>query len=93
MLSVFITPWTKPTRIQCTINVAVRRQISGNQRPYTSGPGSPSSGKCVRITHSASARRMSSSRRAAKISKLPNRTNDGATRVTTAPGSGRGLPS
>ena len=33
MLSVFITPWTKPTRIQCTISSAVRRQTSANQRP------------------------------------------------------------
>jgi len=29
---VFITPWTKPTRIQSATITAVRRQISSNQR-------------------------------------------------------------
>lgn len=36
---------------------------------------------------------LRSSLREAKISKLPKRMKDGATRHTTAPGSGRGLPS
>ncbi len=31
MLSVFITPCTKPTRIQCAMSRAVRRQISTSQ--------------------------------------------------------------
>ena len=31
MLSLFITPCTKPTRIQCTINPAVREAISAIQ--------------------------------------------------------------
>jgi hypothetical protein len=30
MLSVFITPWMKPTRIQCAIMIAVRRATSAN---------------------------------------------------------------
>ena len=32
MLSVFITPWTKPTRIQCATIRALRSQTSRNQR-------------------------------------------------------------
>ena len=36
MLSVFMTPWTKPTRIQCTIMVAVVRQTSSNKAMYVS---------------------------------------------------------
>ena len=31
MLSVFITPWTNPTRIQCAIIVAVRSQTASNR--------------------------------------------------------------
>ena len=50
MLSVFITPWTNPTRIHSAIITAVRRQISSNQRAYTAGDGAPSSGKCMAIT-------------------------------------------
>jgi hypothetical protein len=36
MLSVFITPCTKPTRIHSTIIVAVRSQTSPNQATYRS---------------------------------------------------------
>ena len=94
MLSVFITPCTKPTRIQCATSVAVRRQTSSNQRAYVAGDGAPSSGKCVRdhvVGEPLAA--ASSSCCAARISKLPKRTNDGATRQTTAPGSACGWPS
>ncbi len=52
MLSVFITPWTKPTRIQCRIMSTVVREIS-NQAARTAGDdGSPRCGKSVRIVKS-----------------------------------------
>ena len=41
MLSVFITPCTKPTRIHSLTSLAVRRQISSNQVAYTDGDGVP----------------------------------------------------
>ena len=39
MLSVFITPWTKPTRIQCATITAVRAQTSREPaRAYSASP-------------------------------------------------------
>ena len=97
MLSVFITPWTKPIRIQSTIISAVNRTTSANQSVITSSGCSPlpsaRSGKSVRIVQSTSRRNSSNSPRVRKSSKLPKRTNDGLTRHTTAPSSGAGLPS
>ncbi len=75
-----------------TIIRAVRRQTSANQATYVStdgvSPAASSSGKSLRIVKSARRFSNSTSPRAARISKLPKRTNDGATRQTTAPGSG-----
>ena len=93
MLSVFITPCTKPTRIQCTTSSAVRRAHLGEQahvgRP---GPGlAELAGSACAPCSAAAARAASCSSRAASSSKLPKRRNEGATRHTTAPGSGAGM--
>ena len=99
MLSVFMTPWTKPTRSHSHTMSAVRRTTSSKKRAYRSGDELPDSvsaarsGKSALMTKSVSVRNVSMSPREAKISKFPNRTNDGATRQTTAPGSSSGWPS
>ena len=58
MLSVFITPWTKPTRIQSATMRAVRSATCANHSARTAGSaGSPpisSSGKSRRIVKSIS---------------------------------------
>ncbi len=45
MLSVFITPWTKPTRIQPATIQAVRSQTWANHSASPSPPRPASSGK------------------------------------------------
>ena len=97
MLSVFITPCTKPTRIQCATMTAVRSQTSANQRarmPSSTGwPSATSSGKSRRIVNSTRRASSATSPREAGSSKLPKRMKEGATRQTIAPGSARGRPS
>ena len=93
MLSVFITPWTKPTRIQCATMRAVRSQTCANHSARTARIAG-----CRRrhqfgeiaadreVDQLLAAARTSP--RDAGSSKLPKRMNDGATRQTIAPGSG-----
>ena len=102
MLSVFITPCTKPTRIQCATIRAVRSQTCreplGAQRLGESigravpRPGNEL-GKVALDGEVDEPRQQRHSPRDAGSSKLPKRMNDGATRQTIAPGSGSGLPS
>ena len=47
MLSVFMTPCTKPFAIHPAMSSAVRRHTSLSSAWYASGDGAPSSGKCV----------------------------------------------
>ena len=96
MLSVFITPCTKPTRIQCATISALRWQTSVNHAAYRASPLWPLSarvGKSRRMVKSTSCSSSGRSPREAGSSKLPKRMKEGATRHTTAPGSARGLPS
>ena len=96
MLSVFITPCTKPTRIQSATMRAVRSHTC--REPLRSAICSLSldvpelsSGKSRRIVKSISWFSSATSPRAAGSSKLPKRMNDGATRHTIAPGSMLGV--
>ena len=93
MLSVFITPCTKPTRIQCATNSADRSHTCPNHSSRSAGPEPPISGKSRRMVKSTSFASTSTSPRDAGNSKFPKRMNEGATRQTTAPGSLRGWPS
>ena len=93
MLSVFITPCTKPTRIQCAIVSAV---LSATSFSHSTRPWSESEewwGKCCLTVLSTRARRVFWSPAIACIWKLPNRMKLSATLHTIAPGSGAGLPS
>ncbi len=63
MLSVFITPCTKPTRIQCAIITAVRTHTSPNHVAYSCSPSPSSSGKSRRMQNSSSCRNSSRSPR------------------------------
>ena len=65
MLSVFITPWTKPTRIQCATITAVRSQTSANHAAYSASPSPDRCGKSRRIVKSTSVRSRSVSPREA----------------------------
>ncbi|MGC4070252.1 MAG: hypothetical protein QM784_37440 [Polyangiaceae bacterium] len=89
----FMTPCTNPTDIHPAMRSAVRSVTVRKNSTYVAGDGAPSSGKYVVNTVSKYRLSNDTSSRAAKISKLPNRTKDGATRHTMAPGSARGLPS
>ena len=98
MLSVFITPCTKPTRIQCAIISAgafayLREPLGAQRFVERAGSGAGNSGKSRRIVKSTSCASNATSPRDAGSSKLPKRMNDGATRHTIAPGSARGCPS
>ena len=86
MLSVFITPWMKPTFIHCAISAAWR-SATCSSRPRKR-PGVPTrSGSWRAIVYSASWRTRSRSPRAAKNWNVPTRMWLAATRVSTAPGS------
>ncbi len=59
MLSVFRTPWTNPTRIQCTTSSAVRSHTSANMAASFVSKVAPAVsrwGKSARMVNSASRR-------------------------------------
>jgi hypothetical protein len=86
MLSVFITPWMKPTFIHCAISAAWR-SATRSSRPRNR-PGAPTRSASWRaIVYSASWRTRSTSPRAAKNWNVPTRMWLAATRVSTRPGS------
>jgi hypothetical protein len=86
MLSVFITPWMKPTFIHCAISAAWRADTRSSRARKR--PGVPTrSGSWRAMLYSASWRTRSTSPRAAKYWNVPTRMWLAATRVSTAPGS------
>ena len=78
MLSVFMTPCTKPTRIQCATMCAVRSQTVANQRARLASVLPSIPGKSRAMVKSASRASSAWSRRAARISKLLKRMKLGA---------------
>ena len=92
MLSVFITPCTKPTRIQSRDHArgALGRPAPNHSRvcDRVAGGASRAPGNRARCRSRPAAAAASTSPRDAGSSKLPKRMNDGATRQTIAPGSG-----
>jgi hypothetical protein len=87
MLSVFITPWMKPTFIHCAISAP------GAAPRRAAAPGGIRRAGQRRVVARdgvvGQRRSLSNSPRAAKYWKVPTRRWLAATRVSTAPGSGR----
>ena len=86
MLSVFITPWMNPTFIHCATSAACRLATASSIARKGCG-ASRSAGSCRASVYSASRRRLCTSPREAKNSKVPTRMWLAATRVRMAPGS------
>jgi hypothetical protein len=87
MLSVFITPWMKPTSCQRAMSAACRSAIASNSERSAAHPP-PRPGRAARWC-SPRARQRAGSRWAAAHSNVPTRRWLAATRVSTAPGSTR----
>ena len=87
MLSVFITPWMKPTSIHCATSDACAATTASNSARYRFS-ASAAAGWCRSIARSASRRSRSTSSVARAYWKLPTRRWLLATRARTAPGSG-----
>ncbi len=85
-LSVFMTPWMNPTDIQLDTSAACRCATAPSSARLGDSAAS-TSGRYRSNTWPSSARKASSSPRAAKYSNVPTRTWERATRVRTAPGS------
>ena len=75
MLSVFITPWAKPTACHCAIRRAVRRVTSREEARHSADPvAGELRDSDASMTWSASSRSWSGWPREAKYSKVPKRT-------------------
>ena len=87
MLSVFITPWMKPTFIHCATSAAWRCATASQQREVAVAGRRPVRGRGGRSRSRRVGARLSRSPRAAKYWNVPTRMWLAATRVSTAPGS------
>ena len=86
MLSVFMTPWTKPTCIHRATSAACRA-TTPSRKAAAGTAARAASGSCRAMAWSASRRTASVSPRAAKNWNVPTRMWLAATRARTAPGS------